>query len=503
MKRGDRGSGRRRRIAAVACAAGALCLGLVSSAGAATVQVFPVPSPASGLEHITAAPDGALWFTEREAGRVGRITTAGQISEYAIPNNASGLSDTGPDEIVAGRDGALWFLSDIGESVYRMATNGSYSQVYFDELANAADLAPSDTGGVWLMMAHGDRNDQDGDALVRLDPDATVTGYPATHPNSLDAIALAPDGAVWFNNQGSYLYRLTDSGSETSAPLPSSAAAEVSSMAFTPDGTPWFTEHVPNTLTGAGCCGAIGEISGGTAHITAIGAQDPVDGIEPHSLIVGPDGALWFAFSKAWSGAKSGFDGVGRVNPATGQIQLASLDPNVPDDIAFGADGALWFVDKGANDVGRVAVDASLFGGAGAPTPGGAPPGSATGPYAPVIALKLPSPRIAVLRRTGTFRIGCQLSGAGRCSVSATVSATVARHLGLKVPRHAGMVALAHGAAVLRHAGRATVTLRLGAAVRRALARAHSSVRVAIIAVSSKPGTQSVTVTSSLLLRSQ
>jgi virginiamycin B lyase len=498
MKRGDRGSGARRRIAARVCATSALFLGLVSGAHAATVQVYPVPSPASGLEHIAAGPDGALWFTEREAGRVGRITTAGQISEYPIPNNASGLSDTGPDEIVAGRDGALWFLSDIGESVYRMATNGSYSQVYFDQLANAADLAPSDTGGAWLMMAHGDGNDQDGDALVRLDPDGTATGYPATHPNSLDGIALAPDGAVWFNNRGSYLYRLTDAGSQTSAPLPSSAAAEVSSIAFTPDGTPWFTEHVPDTLSGAGCCGAIGEISGGAAHITPIGAQDPVDGIEPHSLIPGPDGALWIAFSKAWSGAMSGFDGIGRVDPVTGQIQLANLDPYVPDDIAFGADGALWFVDRGANDVGRIALDASLFGGgAGGP----APTGGAGTARAPGITLKLPPARIAALRRTGTLRIGCRLSGPGRCSVSAAVSAAVARHLGLKVPHHAGKVVLARGAAVLRHGGRATITLRLDAAVRRALARAHSSVRIAITAVSSRPGTQSVTVTRGLLLR--
>jgi streptogramin lyase len=150
---------------------------------------------------------------------VGRISTSGQITEYPIPNNASGLSDTGPTQIVAS-GGALWFLSDIGESAYRIATDGSYSQVYFNQDWNAADLAPSDAGGVWLMMAHGDGNDQDGDALVRVDPNGDTAGYPATHPNSLYAIALAPDGSVWFNNEGSYLYRLTDAGSRSATRCP-------------------------------------------------------------------------------------------------------------------------------------------------------------------------------------------------------------------------------------------------------------------------------------------
>jgi hypothetical protein len=275
----------------------------------------------------------------------------------------------------------------------------------------------------------------------------------------------------------------------------------VSSIAFTADGTPWFTEHVPNTLTGAGCCGAIGEINGGMAHITPIGAQDPVDGIEPHSLILGPDGALWFAFSKAWSGAKSGFDGIGRVDPATGQIQLADLDPHVPGDVAFGSDGALWFLDNGANDIGRVAIDASLFGAAAGPTPTPGPtaPGPTAGtPQAPAITLKLPAARISALRRTGALRIGCRLSGPGRCSVKLTVSASVARRLGLKVRSSA---ALAQGAAVLRHAGSVTITLRLSARARRALGRLRRSLRVTVSAVSSAPGAHPVIVTRGLVIR--
>ena len=45
--------------------------------------------------------DGALWFTEEIGNKVGRITTAGGITEYTIPLANAGLSAL---NIVAGLD---------------------------------------------------------------------------------------------------------------------------------------------------------------------------------------------------------------------------------------------------------------------------------------------------------------------------------------------------------------------------------------------------------------
>jgi virginiamycin B lyase len=463
---------------------------------AVTVQAFPVPSPAADLQHIVAGPDGALWFTEQGAGKVGRITTAGQITEYPIPNNASGLADSGPTDIVPS-GGGLWFLTDIGESTYRMATNGTFTLVYSNEFYPAANLSPSDTGGVWLMQSFGDGDTQDGQALVRVDPDGTATDYPATHTNHLYSIAEAPDGSVWFNNGGSYLYRMTDAGAQTSSPLSLPSPNEVSSIAFGHDGTVWFTDYAPNSLTGDGCCGGIDELADGVSHRTPVGIQQVVEGIEPDSLTVGPDGALWFAFHKppAFPSQMNSFDGVGRIDPATGQVQLADTDPYVPGDIAFGSDGALWFVDNGANDIGRITIGASLF------SPGGGGAGGGVVPSAPAVALTLPSARIASLRRTGMLRIGCRLAGAGRCSLTATITAAAARRLGLKPAHGAKTFSLAHGLAVLHRAGRATISLRLATRFLRALAGARNGIPVTITAMSSVPGAKPVTLTRGLVLR--
>jgi streptogramin lyase len=64
---------------------------------------------------ITAGSDDALWFTECTGDRIGRITTDGTYTNYAIP---TGFSN--PRGIAAGPDGSLWFLELIGNNVGRL-----------------------------------------------------------------------------------------------------------------------------------------------------------------------------------------------------------------------------------------------------------------------------------------------------------------------------------------------------------------------------------------------
>jgi virginiamycin B lyase len=492
-------------IALAVAAAVVLLLVLPAAGRAITVQTFPVPSGAADLSDIVAGSDGALWFTEKSANKVGRITTAGQVTEYPIPNLASGLSDTGPTQIVSS-GGALWFLTDIGESVYRMATSGIFTRVFGDSFYVAANLAPSDTGGVWLMQLNGDGNPQDGDALIRIDPSGAATPYPAAHPDHLYSIAEAPDGSVWFNNGGSYLVRMTDAGSRVSSPLSLPSPNEVSSIAFAPNGTVWFTDYAANSLTGDGCCGGVDGLVGGGSQRTPIGVQEAVEGLEPYSLTVGPDGALWFAFAKPppFPQQMNSYDGIGRIDPATGHVQLLDTDPIVPGPIAFGSDGALWFIDNGANAIGRIPISPSPFpsGGGGATGGGPAPaPTPVSTPRPPKLTLTLPTATIASLRRTGALRIGCRLAGAGRCSVNATLTARDAGRLGLKPARHADTVQLAHGSAVLHHRGRVTIILRFARRVLNVLGHAHKGVKVTISGVSSVAGTKSRPVKRSLVLR--
>ena len=70
---------------------------------------------------IVAGPDGNLWFTEFDGGRLGRITPAGVVTEY--PTGAQQLTG-----ITAGPDGALWFLDYAGR-VVRATTRGGVAWI--------------------------------------------------------------------------------------------------------------------------------------------------------------------------------------------------------------------------------------------------------------------------------------------------------------------------------------------------------------------------------------
>jgi hypothetical protein len=50
-----------------------------------SVEEYVVSDPAGGPYAITTGPDGALWFTQYRGHRIGRITTAGEVTEFSLP----------------------------------------------------------------------------------------------------------------------------------------------------------------------------------------------------------------------------------------------------------------------------------------------------------------------------------------------------------------------------------------------------------------------------------
>src|SRR5262249_27412404 len=75
---------------------------------------FSTPTSSSGPRNIVVGPDGALWFTEETGNKIGRITTAGVITEYPIPSN------NGAFGITLGPDGNLWFTEFAGNKIGRL-----------------------------------------------------------------------------------------------------------------------------------------------------------------------------------------------------------------------------------------------------------------------------------------------------------------------------------------------------------------------------------------------
>ena len=108
--------------------------------------VSPSDALERSLEDHGSVPDGNLWFTEITANQIGRITVAGVVTEFPIPTG-----DSTPGAITAGPDGALWFTEQNGNKIGRITVSGE------------------------------------------------ITEFPDSDPVSLPyGIAVGPDGAIWF-----------------------------------------------------------------------------------------------------------------------------------------------------------------------------------------------------------------------------------------------------------------------------------------------------------------
>ena len=83
------------------------------AAAAPTVAEFDIPTAASEAQDIVLGPDGKLWFTEKTANKVGRVTpgTPPVIDEFDLPTGF-----TEPFNITVGPDNRIWFsCKDLAE----------------------------------------------------------------------------------------------------------------------------------------------------------------------------------------------------------------------------------------------------------------------------------------------------------------------------------------------------------------------------------------------------
>src|SRR5262249_35336943 len=79
-----------------------------------------IPTSQTDPGGIVAGPDGALWFVETAANKIGRISTDGVVTEYSVPT--AGAIDRDQGFIAIGPDGALWFNEDLVNKVGRITT---------------------------------------------------------------------------------------------------------------------------------------------------------------------------------------------------------------------------------------------------------------------------------------------------------------------------------------------------------------------------------------------
>ncbi len=82
---------------------------VVASTSGKVLAVHTLPTANAGPWGIVTGPDKNVWFAEFAANKIGRITTKGAISEWAVPS-----ASAGPLNVAAGPDGNVWFTETGG-----------------------------------------------------------------------------------------------------------------------------------------------------------------------------------------------------------------------------------------------------------------------------------------------------------------------------------------------------------------------------------------------------
>lgn len=270
----------------------------IFSAPAGTVKLFSLPD---GIpDDITAGPDHNIWFTNNFTNKIGRVTTTGKVTEFAVPTPNNSFMNLGG--ITAGPDGNLWFTE---------------------------------------KMAH---------MIGRITPDGVITEFAVPHARLGDVqgrITAGPDGNLWFtlvtdSTTGGAIGRITPAGVITeflAAPIGTAVAMPPFDITAGPDGNLWFTEYQGNT---------IGRITPtGTVTLFPVNTQG-----QPWFITTGPDHNLWFT---EYNARMVGFMTVtGTVTEFPFQESNTSNSFHSPNEITAGPDGNLWFDNTGDLQIERI-----------------------------------------------------------------------------------------------------------------------------------------------------
>lgn len=355
----------------------------VSPSAANAAEKLPAPLARSTfVGDITTGPDGNVWFSATDYGEggrvVGKVTPAGEVSEYAVPEGAN--------SVATGADGNVWFTEAHG--IGRITPDGAATSFGLAGTGAPQALTAGPDGNVWFVT-------QEPAAVGRILPSGAVTTFPLPGEGRPSAIAPGPGGDLWFTRpEAGRVGRITVTGEQSWIPLPH--GARPNSIVLGADGNLWFSD---------GSQPRVGRIT--PAGEVTFFPVPTIDGT--NEVTAGPDGLIWFAAD----------DEIGSISTA-GKVSWPSCFSRYceypPVAMTTGPDGRLWVasgVGSCPSYCGGGTTQSYLIYGA-----------SSIGPFAkPPLTVGI-GPRLAPLRHDRTsIVIGCGDSGA--CSGTLRLRALV------------------------------------------------------------------------------
>lgn len=283
-------------------------IGKITSSG--QVTLYPMELQSDQPIAITTGKDGNLWFTIYNANglKIGKMTTSGAITEYAIPSGSASLGD-GDDGITAGPDGNVWFTEYDANKIGKITPSGVITEYQLAGVVNTIGKPPVTSqpmgivtgpdGNLWFAQRLYTGQ------IGKITTSGTITEYTVT---GIDApqpfwITAGPHGNLWFTEQnGNAIGKITTNGAITQYPLPAqlSYPTEIAPGA---DGNLWFTEYYANKVGKITTSGTITEYPAPTLASYSFTVSNPNyhwlvaptnNQSNPYAMAEGPGGTVWF-----------------------------------------------------------------------------------------------------------------------------------------------------------------------------------------------------------------
>lgn len=203
-----------------------------------------------------------------------------------------------------------------------------------DAAAGLFAVAVTQDGAVWATLARAG-------AVVRRDPDGTVTTIPLGGGSEPSHLTAATEDSVWVTDAGgNRVLRVGPDGIRGSLDAPTPGARPIG-IAAASSGEVWFCEAAAGALGRIDILGRVDEFAAG-----------PADG--GLSMVACEGESVWFTLTRA--------DAVGYIRGGNSAPVITSLptEGSAPVGIAVATDGAAWFAEAGAGQIGRIDRDGDL-----------------------------------------------------------------------------------------------------------------------------------------------
>jgi len=122
---------------------------LVRISARGEIDEFEAPTRAAQLGDVAVAADGAVWFLEMHANKIGRFAN-GQFTEFAVPTRSAGLT-----ALAIAPDGAVWFAELRGQRLGRLRDGVITEFPLPQRAARPFGIAVDVSGNVWYTDLNG------------------------------------------------------------------------------------------------------------------------------------------------------------------------------------------------------------------------------------------------------------------------------------------------------------------------------------------------------------